>query len=356
MLSLNEVVYVSPIKNSDKLVLAADIGGTNSNFGVCDISSGKVRLVLSLHLKSKEIKDFVRLVNQILNYLWSKYQIKINHACIGSAGVISANRDFCKPTNLNFAIDAQKIIKVTELHTVILINDFEAVGYGIDWIAKKDLVEIKKGKEWECANRAIIGAGTGLGKNILGWDYSLKEYIPIPSEGGHADFSAYSYEEFEYLAYLKNMVGDSYPISWEDVLSGGGIVHLYNYLGLKNSYQKSKIAGMIKMNGIGPEIIFGHWQQDKQCAATYKLYASYYGRCAKNFALESLSLGGLYIAGGIAAKNLSLFYQPEFLQEFMNNRELHTILQDIKICVVKDYNVSLFGAGAFLAMKEKILA
>jgi glucokinase len=355
MLSFKEVVYVSPIKNNNNVVLAGDIGGTNSNFGVCDISSGKVRLVLSLHLKSKEIKDFAQVVNQLLNYLWSKYQIKINKACIGSAGVISANRDFCKPTNLSFAIDAQKIIQVTALHTVILINDFEAVGYGIDWIAKKDLIEIKKGKQREYANRAIIGAGTGLGKNILGWDYSLKGYIPIPSEGGHADFSAYSNEEFEYLVYLKNMIRDSYPISWEDVLSGGGIVHLYNFLGLKHSYQKSKIAGMIKMNGIGPEIIFGHCQQDKQCADTYKLYAGYYGRCAKNFALESLSLGGLYIAGGIAAKNVSLFYQPEFLQEFMNNREMSMILQDIRICVVKDYNVSLFGAGGFLATKEKNL-
>lgn len=353
MIELKEVTYAQTVENSGHLVLAADIGGTNSNFGICDINLGHVALILSVHAKSKEITDFPQIVDHVLKYLEVNHEISVKRACFACAGVVSENRDFCKPTNLDFEIDAHAIKSLTGLQEVIIINDFEAVGYGVDRIAKQDLVVIHEGKLREQANRAIIGAGTGLGKNILGWDYSLKMYIPIPSEGGHADFPIYNQDEFDYMKYLQNIVPDGQPISWEDVLSGQGIVQMYNFLGIKNTYEPTEIAGQLKLEGITPERIFKHRQDDKQCGDTYKWYSLFYARCAKNFALEALSLGGLYIAGGIAAQNLPLFQLPEFMKEFLNSREQKQTLSSIRISIVTDYNVSLYGAGAFLAVVGK---
>ena len=37
----------------------------------------------------------------------------------------------------------------------------------------------------------------------------------------------------------------------------------------------------------------------------------YYSRCAKNFVIDTMSRGGLYIAGGIASKNRDIFSSNE---------------------------------------------
>ena len=315
MVPLKEVTYVDKIPHSGFLVLAADIGGTNSNFGVCNIEHGDITLVLSVHTKSKEITDFPAVVDEVLQFFKTNHGIEIKNACFAAAGVVSPARDYSKPTNLDFVVDAKHILEATPLDSAVIINDFEAVGYGIDRIAKKDLIAVNEGDRREQASRAIIGAGTGLGKGILGWNYSINGYLPIPSEGGHADFPVYDEKELALINYMRDELGDSYPVSWEDVLSGNGIKRIYNYLGITGSYEETKYTKEIAESN-GPDKIFKYHKEDKRCGDTYEWYGKFYARCAKDFALETLALNGLYIAGGIAAKNLPLFQRPEFMQEF----------------------------------------
>ena len=353
MIPLKEVTYVEKIPRSTFLVLAGDIGGTNSNFGVCSIEHGDITLLLSVHTKSKEITDFPSVVDHVLQFLKTNHNIEIKNACFAAAGVVSPERDYSKPTNLDFIIDTKRILELTPLDSAVIINDFEAVGYGIDRISKKDLIVVNEGKQREHASRAIIGSGTGLGKGILGWNYSFNGYLPIPSEGGHADFPVHSQEEFNLITFMQQEINDAYPVSWEDVLSGSGIRHIYNYLGINGSYQETEYTKEIAEGGTNPDQIFKYWQEDKRCEDTYKLYSRFYARCAKNFALETLSLDGLYIAGGIAAKNLPLFQLPEFMAEFTQSLKQKKLLQSIPVSIVADYNVSLFGAAAFLALGKK---
>lgn len=95
-------------------------------------------------------------------------------------------------------------------------------------------------------------------------------------------------------------------MSWEDVLSGYGIGRIFKFLGSIKTYNDIDISRAIIDNGYHPDHIFAHWPEDKRCHGTYVWYSLFYGRCAKNFALEVLSLAGLYIAGGITTKNLPL--------------------------------------------------
>lgn len=358
MIALKEVIYVNDIPVNDipknnYIVLAGDIGGTNSNFGVCSIDQGVITLLFSLHAKSKEIADFPSLVDQVLANIKTHHEIDIRDACFAAAGVVSENRDFCKPTNLNFVIDVKKIIQKTGLESVVIINDFEAVGYGVNRIVQDDdLKIINKGEPREHATRAIIGAGTGLGKGMLSWDYTQHAYLPIPSEGGHADFPAYTALEFDFMKFIQHEFGNDLPISWEHVLSGKGIIRLYNFLGQLNHYQETQYTKEIAEGGPNPDQIFKYWQEDPRCADTFNWYGQWYARCAKNFALETLSLGGLYIAGGIAAKNIPLFEKPEFMQEFTQSIKQRQLLYKIPVTIIADYNVSLFGAAAYLVLRR----
>lgn len=350
MISFKEVTYVESINIADHIVLAGDIGGTNSNFGVCSIENGNVTLLFSLHTKSQEIKDFPLLVDQVVQHARSKHGVELTRACFAAAGVVSEKQDRCKPTNLNVVIDAHAIIEKTELTSVVLINDFEAVGYGVDHIDPKDIIQIHKGEQRNSSTKGIIGAGTGLGKGMLGWNEALKTHVPIPSEGGHADFPVYSLEELKLVQYIQMMLGTDKPISWEHVLSGSGIVHMYNFLKESRDYEETEVTRQIVSNNHHPDQIFKYWQEDKLCGDTFNWYALFYARCAKDFALESLALGGLYIAGGIASKNIALFSQPGFMKQFTASIKQEQLLQSIPICAIADYNVSLYGAAAYLTI------
>jgi glucokinase len=356
MLPLKEVIYQKPLVQPDKLVLAGDIGGTNSNFGFCQVMpDNQIKLLFSLHIKSREIQDFSAAVAQLLDYVQSTHALIVKKACFGAAGVTTDIRTFCKPTNLDFILDSEKICQEADLDYAVIINDFEAIGYGLEKIDPQSLTIINAGNPLPYANKAIIGAGTGLGKGILGWDHENKLYVPIPSEGGHADFPAQSSFDTQLIEYIHSTQSAQCNISCEDILSGKGIQRIYQFLAQHNQvYEPSYYSEKIAENSFNPDQIFAHWQEDKHCYDTYQLYAQYYARITKNFALDSLALAGIYIAGGIAAKNLSLFTQPIFMQEFINCCKQKSLLENIPVIAINDYNISLYGAAAFLVLQKII--
>ncbi|MEX0672086.1 MAG: glucokinase [Candidatus Babeliales bacterium] len=365
MIPLHEQKYGHIFCSNADVILAGDIGGTNANFGLfslgCDCClHGKQQkkeqklspLILSVHIKSRNITDFSRAVREVLAYLTAHHGIKkIHKACFGAAGVASANHDRAKPTNLDFIIDAQAIKHATGLQEVVIINDFEAVAYGIEALDPKDLIALYVGKPRQKENKAIIGAGTGLGKCILGWDDYDSQYVPIPSEGGHADFPIQSQQELDLANFIRTQGGFGCPISWEDILSGAGIMRIYEFLGTLNHYKKTAQSEHIINDGPHPDYIFSHQDVDERCADTFTMFAGFYARCAKDFSLETLALGGIYIAGGIAAKNLGLFKLPEFREQFLACGKQRYLLADIPITIIADYNVSLYGAARYLMIE-----
>ena len=346
MLPFKEVVYVDQVPKNIECTLGADIGGTNSNFGIFKTVDG-LELILSLHVKSKEIKNFVDVVNDLLDHLKRTYGITIKHSGFAAAGVVSAEQDYVKPTNLHFAIDAKEILNKTSLSCVFIVNDFEVIGYGLDKIAPKNLVQVNKGKAVARANKAILGAGTGLGKCILDWNKYAGRYIPIASEGGHADMAPQTQLELDLATYIREAEKRTCNISWEDVLSGDGIQRIYQFF---RSREEGDVG--LQEKGPHPDEIFKSREENEYSWKTFEFYTLFYARCAKNFALDALATGGVYIAGGIAAKNLPLFQLPIFMQEFVNCGKQMELLKNVPIYVITDYNVSLYGAAAYMELED----
>lgn len=349
MYELREVKYVDQVPKKEHCLLAADIGGTNSNFGFFVLYDDTFKLLFSVHAKSQDVVNFTDLVKQVLEYALSTYQITVTHSCFAGAGVVSSTRDYCKPTNLNFAIDAHEILAKTSLHCAIVVNDFEVIGHGIPVIDQSKLVQVNVGNPQHYANRGIVGAGTGLGKCSLLWDVHSKRYMPLPSEGGHADFAVQHKLEYDLIEFIRTTEHRFCNISWEDVLSGYGIKRMYNFF--KTLNQSEKAHQELAKNGLHPDMIFKSRTLDNHAMNTYKLYQTFYARCAKSFALDALTLGGLYIAGGIAAKNLELFQDSGFIAEFTNCGKQQDLLKKIPIYVITDYNVSLYGAAAYMVLE-----
>jgi glucokinase len=347
MSAFREVKYLESISKGNYF-LVADIGGTNTNFGIIQTIDMHHILVLSLHFKSQEITHFTTVIQQVIAHC-KDYGITFKDACLAAAGVISSKRDHVKPTNLSFTIDVHDIKQHTDLRCILLANDFEVIGYGLSLISPKDLVMVKKGNLVKEANKAILGAGTGLGKCIMVWEKHRKLFIPVASEGGHADAVIQTNSEYELMQFIKQSQARSCSVSWEDVLSGNGIQTMYSFF--KSINQGRNANKILAKKGLNPDEIFKDRFLDTYCWETFEQYARFYGRCAKNFALDSLSRGGIYIAGGIAAKNLQLFETECFLQEFINCGKQQEILKEMPVYVITDYNVSLYGACEYLRVQ-----
>ena len=348
MIQFKEKKYVSDIPRNITGILGADIGGTNSNFGIFQIRNGKPILLFSFHVKSQEIREFPPVVNDLLTLVKQTYGITISHALFAAAGVVSPGKDYSKPTNLPIIIDAAEIKRATELKCVYVVNDFEVIGYGLDLIAPKELVLVNEGVAREHTNKAILGAGTGLGKCIMIWERDRNQYIPIASEGGHEDFAVQDKLELELVEFIKHREKRSCNISWEDVLSGHGIQRIYQFFHARSNDGRDAAREQVPH----PDEIFNARNDDQHSKDTFELYTTIYARCAKNFALDVLARGGVYIAGGIAANNLEMFKLPSFMDEFVNCGKQAELLREVPIWVITDYNVSLYGAAAYLLIEN----
>ncbi len=331
-------------KSYEYCILGCDIGSTNTNIGVFGVKNSKPNLLLSFHFKTQELRSLYYAINEIIEYLQEDYRIKITKACFGIAGVISHNRDKAKITNAKLSISKKQLLNKTKLEKIFLINDFEAVGYGINLLTKDDVIVIKNAQKVSKAPILLIGAGTGLGKAILVYDEHNNAYIPLPSEAGHTDFPAQNKQELELVNFIKKHRKIKESMSYEQLLSGRGISNIYLFLRKTKKFKETCYTKKIDETNSPPELISKYRRVDATCKATFEIFKLVYARFARNFALDSLSWGGAYIAGGIAPKNRDIF-DNKFVKTFLQSYKLSDVLKKVPIYLVLNYNVGLLGAG-----------
>lgn len=325
-------------------ILGADIGGTNTNFGVFGIKKKFPALLISFHFNSKEIKKLHNAINETLDYMMKNYKIKISKACIAGAGVVSPKRDSISITKLEWSLSQKELSKNTNLKKILFINDFEAVGHGINMLKKTDVAVIKKPQKIPEASVAVIGAGTGLGKSTLVYDEHNKSYKHIPSEAGHCDFPAQSKLETQLVDFIKKYKKIKNNVSYEQVVSGIGLENIYLFLRKKGKIKPTKYTKEIDKAKNKPLVISKYRKIDETSRKTFEIFRDAYARFAANCALDALPYGGIYIAGGIAPKNPGIF-DADFTRKFEKCHERPDVLRKIPIYLVKNCNVGLLGAG-----------
>jgi glucokinase len=334
------------------LILAGDIGGTKTILRLTQSvrSSSQLKIVAEHEYPSQEFPDFVSMVRQFFESVNASTP---DVACFGVAGPVVDNT--AKVTNLNWFLEAPRLQTDLGISQVSLINDFAAVGYGVLGLEPSQLHTLQPGKPKSGAPIAVIGAGTGLGHCFLipqGDTYQV-----FSSEGGHADFSPRNGWEFQLLEYILEKK-ELERVSAERVISGPGITTIYQFFrDLQVSGEDPKIAKLVKMwenreetakielNPAGEIAKAAIEKRDRLSEETMRLFVRAYGAEVGNFALKLLPLGGMYVAGGIAAKNLDLLKTEGFLDSFLNKGRMKPLLDDIPLHIVLDPKVGLIGAA-----------
>ena len=325
-------------------ILATDIGGTNSSFGFFAIKKNISELIAGFNFKSNEMKNLHNAVNEVLNSIGQNYRIRIAKACFGVAGVVSNGNKQARITKLNWNLSSKKIAKETGLKKIKFINDFEAIGYGINIIKKNQYITIKKGIKIPKSNILVIGAGTGLGKTLLVYDEEKKNYKPIASEAGHMDFPAQTEDEIRLIEFVKRRNKIRQNVSYEQVLSGPGLKNIYLYLRKSGKFRNTKYAKEIGKSSCNPELISKYRKNDETSKAAFGIFRNNYAKFARDMALDSLSSGGIFIAGGIAPKNMDIL-GSKFIKIFGQSNDRAYILKRMPIKLISDQSIGLLGAG-----------
>ncbi len=327
-------------------VLVGDIGGTATRLAVFGVNR-HIRPVFLLEFESKRIKKFYEAMNETLKFAHEKYGIEVSKACFSCAGPVNAERTHCKLTNLKWAVDVHETLKNSLLSSIVLLNDFEAAGFGASHLSHSDLFSLSRAKEGSGV-KVIIGAGTGLGKSIVADKV-------LPSEGGHATFPPVNDFELELANYVRKKLKSKTALGYEELVSGPGIANIYSFLRYIKEFPETKYTKEIDKAAAGkkPELISSYSLVDKTCERAFELFVVFCARCASNFALEALAYGGVYIAGGIAPKNVDMFNE-HFMDEFVNNSKMSSVLKKIPVNIVLNTDIALYGAAAVASGLQKL--
>ena len=327
------------------MILAGDVGGTKVDLVLCKFDNGQLQTV---HEHKYHARDFPGLVQIVEAFLVECKQtlgqpVDVLAACFGVPGPVRHGR--LKLTNLPWILDSDQLRVDLKVDHVFLINDLEANGYGIAELTPDQILVLSKGDPAAEGNRGLIAAGTGLGEAILVWNGH--SHLPMASEGGHSDFAARNEEEIGLLRYLQKIVGGR--VSSERVISGLGLANVYAYCrDVKGLEEPQWLKD--RMREEDPNAVIGELGESgasELCVETLNIFVSAYGAEAGNLALKILSVGGMYVGGGIAPKLLKKMQDGTFMKAFTDKGRLSDLLVQTPVRLILESRAALMGAAAY---------
>ncbi|HEY4900094.1 MAG TPA: glucokinase [Terriglobales bacterium] len=331
------------------MILAGDIGGTNARLAAFETEGNRLRCVVEKIYASREhnglpeiVADFVRTEG-----------IPAQSACFGVAGPVRGGRS--KISNLPWVIDSRELAAQLKLRTVGLINDLEALAYGIDALEGKDFVILSEGSNDAEGNIAVVSAGSGLGEAGLYWDGF--RHHPFACEGGHTEFAPKNEVEIELLQYLMKKYGNQH-VSYERILSGPGVKNVYEFL--RDTSKEEEPAWLKEQLAAAPDVpaLISELALSKKapiCDRTLSIVVSVFGSEAGNCALKLMGTGGIYVAG-IAGKIVAKMKEPAFMESFLDKGRMKSLLEAIPIKIVLNDDSGLIGAARFTLVQKAFRA
>jgi glucokinase len=169
-------------------------------------------------------------------------------------------------------------------------------------------------------------------------------YAVHPSEGGHMDFAPADDTQHALLRYLRQRYGH---VSYERIVSGPGLVSIFEFLRDTGRAQpSSRLQSAMAADDAAAVLAQFAQQGDEPIArASLDMFMAIYGAFAGNMALASLPRGGVYVAGGIAAKIAVQMQEGEFMRAFLDKGRFAELLGTLPLHIVLNAQVGLLGAG-----------
>ncbi len=324
------------------MILAGDIGGTNARLAYFQPQNGRFQLVSERVFPSREHQGLGEIVMRFLDESGTRPEA----ACFGIAGPVRNGR--VETSNLPWIIEQSVLANQIHLAATLLINDLEASAWGIGALGIEDLVTLNPGGGSVTGNQAVVAPGTGLGEAGLFWDGNRHHVFAC--EGGHTDFAPHGDLQIELLRYLRARLGH---VSYERILSGPGLVNVYEFLCASGCGKESAELTAAMKTG-DPAAAISHAAlggNDPLATKALDVWIAVYGAEASNLALKIMSTGGLFLAGGISPKILPRLKASVFMEAFLDKGRMRPLVESMPVHVVTNEKAGLLGAARCAAVR-----
>ena len=267
----------------------------------------------------------------------------IDTIVIGAAGHLTRNRNFVQFTNADWQISAANISEsfrsiMSPSLIVLLLNDFEALSYGLSTIENED-VEIIFGRKGHGDTKIVCGPGTGLGLSALK-QTTDDQLIVIPSEGGHQSFPTEADIEEDIIKYTTQKY-----VSYEDILSGEGLQRLFNFF-----YRKTNSHNC---QALSPEDILTLYETgDEVAGKTIEAFSYALGTFCGNMALALGATKGVYLWGGIITAFPNHLLKNQMMNRFHKRGKMAFYVAEIPVYKVVCEDIPLRGCSIYASIKK----
>lgn len=324
------------------MIIAADIGGTKIVLAAYAADNIPLRLIAREEFSSGDCTDFFDLLSAFAER-HKNHNGRVRSVAIGLAGPVTSRN--VRLTNLTWSVDADAIADRLNC-PVLLMNDLVAHTYGILYANDLEQKVLRSGVMTP-GNIAIIAAGTGLGQAFA--VRTDKGYVVSATEGGHTDFAPVDLDDIEFCAWLFRKYQGH--VSAERVVSGiDGFENIVNYyLSTHLAAQDGELANLPGTAEFGSRLSKLAADGNEDALAVMNQFFKFYGAEAGSLCLKTMATSGLYICGGIAAKNTDLLLKSPFFDAMNAKGRFRSLIEKIPVHLVTDADSAVKGAAAFAA-------
>jgi glucokinase len=329
-------------------LLAGDIGGTKTLLSLYRIGGVRPELLVQERFPSAGWNDLAPMLDHFLDTVVAGRHPDPEATCLAVAGPVQGGR--ARLTNLPWQLDERSLAQGGRLGRVELVNDFAVLIYGLPYLAADQLAAISPGEALAGEPLLVLGAGTGLGValGVPGAD-GLQA---LASEGAHGEFAARSPEEWQLREWLRQDLGLE-RLSIERVVSGTGLGHVGRWLLARRDpggvHPLAPLAERWRRGGDSeadlPAALAAAAASDALARDALDLWLGAYGSVVGDLALATLSRGGIWLAGGTAAKLLDELRSARFREAFRCKGRLEPAIASMPIQAIIDPAVGSFSAA-----------
>jgi glucokinase len=255
-------------------------------------------------------------------------------AVIAPAGPVEGppGDENCRLANLPWLVKASDLRVLLGTGRIRLINDLEATAWACLLPEAIAVRPVLPGTAKPGAPAAVTAAGTGFGQALLlsppaDEPMRFARARVLPSEGGHAEFPFTGAREFAFAAFAAARLGTDRLVC-DHIVGGTGLTHILAFLGGPD-------VGPVEAAALCP-----HYPE------ALEWYARFYGRACRMYVLHTLALGGVYMAGGMAAR-LNVPESPAFAAEFRADSHPSGLMREVPVFHTRDPHAGLLGAAFF---------
>jgi glucokinase len=309
--------------------LAGDIGATNARFGLLSAAGQFVLTRVLACADHPTIDDAIAL------FLRGRGCFPLpRQGALAIASPITGDR--VEMTNHPWRFSVAALKSRLGFDRLEVINDFTALALALPHLGPADKRALGGGAAIERAPLAVLGPGSGLG--VSGLIPSREGWIPLSGEGGHTTMAPATARE---SAVLDQMRRHFDHVSAERVLSGPGLVNLYNALAaLEGVPARDYTAAQITDAEIAAS--------NALCAETVLLFCAMLGTVAGDLALTLGARGGVYLGGGIVPRLGQRFAGSSFRERFEAKGRMRSYLAPIPTFVITHEFPAFLGCAALL--------